>query len=167
MRKKIPHTKLLLFVLLLLGWAGLGEAQAQEPTWHSFEDALVLADSTDRPILVDVWAPWCGWCRKMKQNVYPDLAPKLSDQFILTRLNRDDNEEMHQYKREKLTSLRLAQKLGAESVPAIVFLTSDGDFLLHLSGFIKAAELRPVLEYISTEAYHRQTFQDFIKQIDS
>lgn len=170
MRKKISHIKFLLLVALFVwGWLGSIETKAQDqrPTWHSFEEALVMADNENLPILVDVWAPWCGWCRKMKQEVYPELSSELVDQFILTRLNRDDNEKMYQYNGEKLTSLRLAQKLGAESVPTIIFLTSEGDYLLHLSGFIKAEELQTVLKYISTGAYQHQTFWKFVSQTES
>ena len=166
MQAKISHINILFLVLLLLGWLGSIDvkAQDQELSWHSFEEALALADSTDLPVMLDVWAPWCGWCRKMKQEIYPDLSSDLNKQFVLARLNRDNNEKIHQYKGEKLTSLRLAQKLGAESVPAIVFLNSNGDYLLHLSGFFQTTELQPVLRYISTGAYQHQTFQAFVKQ---
>lgn len=154
----------LLTLFLLTGSLYSSEVDAQELTWHSFEEALSLAETADRPVLVDVGAPWCGWCHKMKQEVYPSLASDLQDRFVTTRLNRDDHQKVHRYKGEKLTSLRLAQKLNAQTVPTIVFLTSDGDYLLHLSGFIKATELKPVLRYIATEAYRDKTFQAFVKQ---
>lgn len=165
MQKEIhKYTGILLTLLLLTGITSSFEVKAQEPGWHSFEKALSLADNTDRPILVDIWAPWCGWCHKMKQEVYPALASDLSNQFVITRLNRDDHEETHRYQGEKFTAFKIAQKLNAESVPTIVFLTPSGNYLLHLSGFRKAKELRPVLEYIATESYRHQTFQTFIKQ---
>jgi thioredoxin-related protein len=168
MRKEIQkHIGYLLVLILLSGSLNSWEVNAQELTWHLFEDALTLADTTDRPVLVDIAAPWCGWCHKMKQEVYPSLASELQDQFVTTRLNRDDHKKVYRYKGEKFTSFRLAQKLNAETVPTIVFLTSDGDYLLHLSGFIEANELRPVFNYISTKAYRHQTFQAFVNQSGS
>lgn len=158
------YIKNFLLSIVLAGFFGSLEIYAQESTWHSFDEALILADTSGQPILVDVWAPWCGWCHKMKQDVYPELSSYLADHFILTRINRDDHDETYRYKGEKLTSFRLAQKLNTETVPAIIFLNPDGEYLLHLSGFIEAEELRPVLEYISTEAYQHQRFQDFISQ---
>jgi thioredoxin-related protein len=85
----------------------------------------------------------------------------------MTRLNREDHEEKHRYKGQNITSFRLAQKLNSETVPTIVFLTSDGNYLLHLSGFVEAKELRPVLEYIATESYRHQTFPAFMNQTGS
>lgn len=153
-------------LLILYFLSGSLNANAQEIDWHSFENALKLADSTDQPVLVDVGAPWCGWCHKMKEEIYPSLAADLQE-FATTRLNRDNHDKVYRYKGEKLNSLRLAQKLKAETVPTIVFLTSDGDYLMHVSGFIDVEELRPLLNYISTQAYRHQTFKTFLDQVES
>jgi thioredoxin-related protein len=150
---------LILVLNITFGYKGV---QAQEKLhWQPFEDAITLADSANRPIFVNVWAPWCGWCRKMERDVYPVLAEQLNNHFVLTRLNRDDNSGIHQYQGHQITPLRLAKKLQADNVPAIVLLDARGDYLLHITGFIKAKRLQPVLRYISSSAYKSQTFEDF------
>ncbi|SHE60189.1 Thioredoxin-related protein [Fodinibius roseus] len=151
-----------LSISLLL--VGLRPAHSQELQWLPFEKALATADSSNRPVLVDIWAPWCGWCRKLKKEVYPALAPEWSGQFVLTRVNRDDREAVHHYRGQKLSSLRLAQKLGARQVPSIVFLNARGKYLLHVTGFLDAKSLEPLLAYIATGAYHRQSFETFQKE---
>ncbi|GAA5522072.1 thioredoxin fold domain-containing protein [Aliifodinibius salicampi] len=157
--------KCLLAALLLAGWHLPATAQSNaEVEWQPFETAIEIADSSNRPILIHVWAPWCGWCQKMEREVYPRLTPELSDHFIITRLNRGDHETTHQYKGQKLTSFRLAQKLTAESVPTIIFLSSNGDYLLRLPGFIEADNLHPVLKYISSNAYVQHSFEAFNKR---
>jgi thioredoxin-related protein len=136
----------------------------QEAQWHAFGEALSIAAAEQRPIFVDVSAPWCGWCRKMRRDVYPELMPELGSDFVLTRLNRDDNETMHRFMGSMLSSVRLAQQLNIQSVPAIVLLDSEGEYILHLSGFIEADKLQPVINYISTGAYKRQSFERFRSQ---
>lgn len=119
---------------------------AQQPVnWQSFEDAIAIADESNQPILVDVWAPWCGWCHKMKKETYPQLPNNLARKFVFTRLNRDDHKTEHPYKGQKLSSLKLAQKLNAQSVPTVVILTADGNYLFHISGFLSAEKLESVL----------------------
>lgn len=134
---------LLLGLLLLSGIAT--SAQAQELDWYSFEDALDIARQTERPVLVDIWAPWCGWCHKMQKESYPKLPNELAQEFVLTRLNRDDHETEHKYKGQKLSSMRLAQKLKAQTVPTVVILSADGNYLFHISGFLSTEKLRSVL----------------------
>ncbi len=142
---------LLVFLIFQNGWS------QDELTWISFEKALSEAEATNRPVLVNVWAPWCGWCRKLERDVYPEMAKELNRDFVLTRINRDDNKTEHRYRGIKMTSLELAKKLKSHSVPAIIFLDSKGDYLLDISGYLEAKELLPVLTYISSQSYKTQS----------
>ncbi|SMO54919.1 Thioredoxin-related protein [Fodinibius sediminis] len=156
----LPGSLVVLLLLSIQPSAG----HAQSLTWLPFEEALARADSSNRPVLVDVWAPWCGWCHKLKNEVYPALTVELSGQFVLTRINRDNREAEHHYRGQKITSLRLAQKFGAQQVPTLVFLNARGDYLLHITGFVDKKTLKPLLTYIATEAYHHQSFEAFQKK---
>ncbi|WP_234571567.1 thioredoxin family protein [Rhodohalobacter sp. 614A] len=118
--------------------------------WYSFEKAIQLAEENQQLILVDVWAPWCGWCKKMEKEVYPELSKNITSQFIWTRLNRDDNRSRLHFKEQRFTPLKIAQKLNTQSVPALVVLSPDGDYLFHISGFTKAKKLESILEYVIT-----------------
>lgn len=162
--KAITYLRSLFTTLLLLVCAH--STYSQELEWLPFEEALVTADTSNRPVFVDVWAPWCGWCRKLKQEVYPALAPELSEHFVLTRINRDNNEAVYHYQGQTLTSIKLAQKLRAQQVPTIVFLNSTGNYLLHLTGYLDEKALKPVLEYVATNAYQQQSFETFQKERD-
>ncbi|MCW9707556.1 thioredoxin family protein [Fodinibius salsisoli] len=146
---------------LLLTMLSVSPAYSQNLAWHSFDKALAMADTTSRHVLVDVSAPWCGWCRKMKKEVYPALDGILSDQFILTRLNRDDNSTMHRYQGNRLTSIRLAQHFNVQEVPAVVLLSPKGAYLTHIGGFIEPDTLKPLLQYIASNAYRHQSFEQF------
>ena len=123
--------------------------QSSDLTWVPIEDAVERAKVDQKPIMIDVWAPWCGWCKKMQKEVYPEVAESLESEFILTRLNRDDNNTKVLFKGQKLSQLRLAQKLKVPSVPAVVFLSADGNYLFHISGYISAQDFKQIL--IKTE----------------
>lgn len=156
--KKSKNIFFLAFTLVLLGSLNPGEifAQEKELNWRSFEEAVELAKEQGKPILVDVWAPWCGWCKKMEKEVYPGLVSVLDEDFILTRLNRDDNESRKQYRQFSLTPLRLAQKFKVQKVPAVVLLSPEGEYLFHISGFREADKLEEILNYVASERKERQ-----------
>ena len=141
-------------------------SRGQALAWRGFEKAMTVADSTNRLVMVDVHAPWCGWCRRMKAEVYPSDAVRtcLVDNFVLTRLNRDDTETTLEYQGRRLTPRQLASHLRADEVPTTVLLSPRGEYLLHLSGFIKPAPLRSVLSYISTGAYQHTSFEAYRSQ---
>ena len=80
----------MLLLLTVVSALGAKDVIAQDKEWPPFEEAIKKAQEDQRYMMVDIWAPWCGWCKKLQKEVYPELYEYLSDRFILTRINRDN-----------------------------------------------------------------------------
>jgi thioredoxin 2 len=79
------------------------------------------------PVLVDLWAPWCGPC-KMIEPVLRDLARTRAGELKVVRVNVDDEPA-------------IAERFQVRGIPLLV-LTRDGRELDRLTG----AAPRPQLE---------------------
>jgi thioredoxin 1 len=53
----------------------------------AFQDVVL---QSDKPVLVDFWAPWCGPCRAMGPAV-DAVAEKFAEQATVVKLNVDEN----------------------------------------------------------------------------
>ena len=65
-------------------------SNAADVTDSSWEASVI---QSDKPVLVDFWAPWCGPCRAMSPYV-DKLAEEMGDKITVVKLNTQDNTEV-------------------------------------------------------------------------
>ncbi|MBE7734564.1 thioredoxin TrxC [Devosia faecipullorum] len=78
------------------------------------------------PVLVDVWAPWCGPCRVMGPQ-FEAAAQAAEPDLRLVKLNSDENQD-------------LAGRLGIRGIPTMI-LFKDGKEAGRVSGAMSSADI--------------------------
>jgi thioredoxin 2 len=89
-------------------------------------DFRAVADQATLPVLVDLWAPWCGPCR-MVSPVLEQLATELAGRLKLVKVNSDAAPELNQrFQVQAIPTLVLLhhgtvvdQQVGAAPAPAL------------------------------------------------
>jgi len=100
-----------------------------EVTDGTFE-ALVVEGSKERPVVVDMWATWCGPCRTLGP-ILEKVAAERQGAFVLAKLDVDANP-------------MVAQALGVQSIPTVVAF-KDGE---PVNGFVGAYPEEAVNQFV-------------------
>ena len=76
---------------------------ALEITDENFEETVL---KTDKPVLVDFWAAWCGPCR-MVGPIIDELSDEYKDKAVVGKVDIDSNQEF-------------AAKFGVRNIPTVL-----------------------------------------------
>ncbi len=96
----------------------------------SFE-ADVLTESMTRPVVVDLWAPWCGPCKTLGPLIEKVVA-ETGGKVLLAKINVDENPAA-------------SQAFQVQSIPA-VYAMKDGQIVDGFMGAKPEAEIREFVQ---------------------
>ncbi|MBB5203088.1 putative thioredoxin [Inhella inkyongensis] len=103
-------------------------------TLQNFE-ADLLAASMNTPVLLDIWAPWCGPCKSLGP-VLEKLETEYAGRFTLAKLNSDEQPEI---------AGQLSQAFGVRSIPFCVMFIGGQP----VDGFVGALPEAKIREFLA------------------
>jgi thioredoxin-related protein len=59
--------------------------------WHSWEEVQQLVKEDPKPVFVDVYTDWCGWCKKMDKGTFtdPQVVEFMNKNFHAVKFNAE------------------------------------------------------------------------------
>jgi thioredoxin-like negative regulator of GroEL len=124
--------KILTGIVLGLALSAFG-AQAEEkgvlPWGADLAQGLAQAKQDGKPVVVDFSASWCGWCKKLEQDTFPDPGVQdLLGRYVRVRVDADTHPE-------------LVTQYGVKGLPTLLLLDSSGRTIRRVDGFRGAERL--------------------------
>jgi len=136
--------------------------------WYSIEEGFEMFNKTPKPIMIDVYTDWCGWCKKMMASTFATqgIADYINTYFIPIRFDAETkdtivyNDTVYTNKTGKTHDLAIKLLDGRLSYPTIIYFDKKLNKNL-VPGYMDVQDIEPLLVYFVEELNNYTNYQDF------
>jgi thioredoxin-related protein len=168
--QKVLRFFLVLLIPLLL--ASFLSRKKEKLKWLSLDELQTAYAKQPKPILIDVYTDWCGWCKVMDKETYSNekVAAYINEHFYAVKFNAESKEPAFFGKKKygyntayNANDLAVYLLSGRMGYPTTVLLSSLDAQPAPLSGYLKPSELEASVKYFGEGAYKKQDFPAYRK----
>lgn len=118
--------KILLLITLVISLAVFGQESIDFQN-TGFKEILAKAKKEKKLVFMDAYATWCGPCKLMEKNIFPQKSVReyYNANFINSRFDMEKGE-----------GREIARKYGIRSYPSFLFLNGDGEVVMKSYGYM-------------------------------
>lgn len=163
--KQAPYLLLLGAAIFLAAPVSPDTQSSESMNWITLPEALELASEDGKTVFVFVEAEWCGICKRMKREVFPDpsVAKTAAGHYYAVSIDLDSKQTLT-FKGESMTEREFARSMNVNATPTMLFLDSSGDVLASQIGWVDIERFEGLLTFISSEQFGTMDFEQYFSK---
>ncbi|NOR46220.1 MAG: thioredoxin fold domain-containing protein [Candidatus Delongbacteria bacterium] len=112
------------------------------------EDAIKSIKGTDKLVMVDLWAEWCGNCLELDKVTwnYPEVVEFSEENFIPVKL--DFTKKNSEFSKKYINQYK---EYGATNIPLILFIDENGEVVKKIQGLVEGERMLKKMKSIVKE----------------
>lgn len=166
--------KSILFVSIILSIVSFTTKPKEKINWISIAELNEKYEQQPKPILIDLYTDWCGWCKVMDKNTYGNekVAAYINENYYAVKFDAESkadvtfNKVVYKYNPQyKSNEFAMYLTFGRMEFPTTVFLSAPNARPAPLSGYLKPKEIEAPLKFFGGRNDQKQTFVAFEKTL--
>jgi len=143
--------------------------------WASFEKSIEKQKTIPKKMMVEVYASWCKYCKKMNDSTFtnPAIIQYINEHFYAVKLNGESKDTIH-YKNKIYTNPNPAGENSnneivfeltktANPYPTIVFFDEQLNVIYTSNGYMNASRFEPILHWIGEGNYLTISLDEYLR----
>lgn len=115
--------------------------------WKDVNELQELKQTDPRPVMIELYADWCGWCKKMEKTTFiePEVADYLSTNYYTVKINGEHSRQIELLGKIQ-TPKELIKGLKIEGYPTLLILNDQLQLQKIAPGYKTAPQLIRLLK---------------------
>jgi len=143
----------------------------QELTWMSLEEASGKLQKEQRPVLIDLYTTWCGWCKQMDKKTYSNrqVIQYLQDKFYPVKVDAETHATINWAGRTyqfnsnyRSNEFALYLTHGRLEFPTTIIIPPGGEPQA-IPGYLEPKELELLVKYFGEGKFGKMSFDEYQK----
>jgi thioredoxin-related protein len=156
--------------ILFLAFSSNRKPSSDEVEWMTLPQAEAAIQKEKRPILIDLYTDWCGWCKVMDKKTYSNknVAKYVHEKFYAVKINAESkdiinfNGRSFQYNAHyKANDFAIFLTQGRLEFPTTIILPSDGSSPQAIPGYLEPKDFELIAKYFGEGEYGRTPFEKY------
>jgi thioredoxin-related protein len=154
-------------VLLVLAGATFPATEPRAAvSWLTIDEAAGKLEKEKKPVLIDLYTSWCGWCKQMDKKTYSQkaVAEYLNDKFYTVRIDAESRKPItwqgktYNYNPQaRVNEFALYLAHGQLEFPTTIFI-APGEAPQAIPGYMEPKDFEPLVKYFGDGAYKNKGF---------
>jgi thioredoxin-related protein len=147
--------------------------EKQKLNWLTLAETEEKLKKEPRPVLIDLYTNWCGWCKVMDRKTYSNqkVIQYLNEKFYVVKLDAETKTELswkgkkYNYNASyKTNELAISLTNGELAYPSTIFLPTDNSAPQSIAGMIEVKDMELIAKYFGENHYGTISFDDYAKK---
>jgi len=162
--------------LLVFSCAQKSASSSDHLKWMNLPEVESSLQKEKRPVLIDLYTDWCGWCKVMDKKNYSNknVIEYLQDKFYAARVNAESkqaivwNGKTYQFNPDYRTNeFAVYVTQGHLEFPTTIIIPPDGSEPQAIPGYLEPKDFELIVKYFGEGGYGKIPFMEYQKNFKS